>query len=84
MIAGYVMSNQPKDAGISSDEFAYGNTKIFVKSPETIFIMSEMLEQKIDPEGYKQKMLQLKQVEKLAEKQKKKAMGGLKTQCIVM
>lgn len=36
---------------ISPDEFGFGKTKIFVKSPETIFAIEELLEQKVNPEG---------------------------------
>lgn len=36
---------------ITPDEFGFGKTKIFVKSPETIFTIEELLEQKVNPEG---------------------------------
>jgi len=68
---------------ISVDEFGIGKTKVFVKSPETIFMMSEMLEQKLDPEGYKKKIAEWKKVEKLAARQKAKT-AGLRPACLVM
>jgi len=68
---------------VSADEFGLGRTKIFVKSPETIFMMSEMLEQKLDPEGYKKKLQEFKKVERLAAKQKAKTQG-LRTKCSIM
>jgi len=80
-IINYVCS---VEATVNRDEFGYGKTKIFVRAPETIFLMSEMLEKKLDPEGYKLKQLELKKVEKLAEKQRKKQLGGMSTKCIVM
>jgi myosin-1 len=69
---------------ISEEEFGLGRTKIFVKSPETIFTMAEMLEQKLDPEGYKQKQQDFKKVERLASKNKRKADRGLGTKCSIM
>jgi len=40
-----------KNRNINAEEFGFGKTKIFVKTPETIWTLEEMLEQKLDPEG---------------------------------
>jgi len=71
-----------KQAQVSREEFGLGKTKIFVKSPETIWSMEELLEQKVDPEGYKLKVRAFKESEARA----KRAQGsvGLKAKCIVM
>ncbi|KAL6079610.1 Myosin-1 [Balamuthia mandrillaris] len=63
------------------EEFEEGKTKIFVKSPETIFILEEILYKRTDPEGYKLKVQEYKQREKLA--QQKQGKHGLKPKCIV-
>jgi myosin-1 len=67
---------------IDPEEFGVGKTKIFVKSPETIWFLEEKLEQKTDPEGYKLKVKAFKENEARA----KKAQGsiGLKPKCIIM
>lgn len=36
---------------VNTEELEEGKTKIFVKSPETIFLLEEKLFQKLDPEG---------------------------------
>jgi len=68
---------------VSSEEFCSGKTKIFVKSPETIFEMDELVFKKTDPEGYKKKMEEFKKVEKIAQKHKSK-LGTLGPRCVVM
>lgn len=70
-----------KKKEVDPSEFGIGRTKIFVKSPETIWLLEEMLEQKMDPEAYKQKVQQFKESEARA----KKAQGsvGLKPKCII-
>jgi len=67
---------------IEREEFGLGRTKIFVKSPETIFYLEELLEQKLDPEGYKLKVRQFKESEARA----KRAQGsvGLKQGCNII
>lgn len=79
-IYDYVVKRSKGD--IDAGEFGLGRTKIFVKSPDTIWKMEEMLEQKMDPEGYKLKVKNFKESEARA----KKAQGsvGLKNKCIVM
>jgi myosin heavy subunit len=64
---------------ITPDEFGFGKTKIFVKSPETIFTIEELLEQKVDPEGYKQKIKEYKESERRA----KAVQGRFKGRCLI-
>ncbi|KAM9954419.1 hypothetical protein ACTFIW_003961 [Dictyostelium discoideum] len=52
---------------INADEFEEGKTKVFVKNPETIFVMEDLLMQKIDPIGYKNRVQAYKENEKLAQ-----------------
>jgi len=67
---------------ILREEFGVGKTKIFVKSPETIFYLEELLMQKLDPEGYKLKVREFKESEVRA----KRAQGsvGLKQGCQIL
>ncbi|PRP86304.1 myosin IK [Planoprotostelium fungivorum] len=75
----WALGKFPKN--INSDEFEVGKTKIFVKSPDTIWFLEEQLEKKIDPEGYKLKLQAFKESEVRA----KKAQGsvGMKPKCII-
>jgi len=70
-----------KHKNFDADEFGIGRTKIFVKTPETIWALEEILEQKIDPEGYKLKVKAFKESEAKA----KRAQGsvGLKPKCVI-
>jgi len=68
-----------KVSTISPDEFACGKSKVFVKSPETIFTIEEMLEQKLDPEGYKTKVKEFKESERRA----KAKQGEFKARCVI-
>eukprot|EP01104_Vermistella_antarctica_P014278 TRINITY_DN445_c0_g1_i1.p1 TRINITY_DN445_c0_g1~~TRINITY_DN445_c0_g1_i1.p1 ORF type:complete len:606 (-),score=158.16 TRINITY_DN445_c0_g1_i1:126-1943(-) len=70
-----------KDINVA-EEFEEGKTKIFIKSPETIFILEDALYLKLDPEGYKEKTKAFKENEKLA--QSKQAKHSLKPKCVVM
>jgi len=65
-----------------SDEFEIGKTKLFVRNPETIWALEELLEQKLDPEGYKLKI----KVFKESEAKAKRAQGsvGLKPACVII
>jgi len=75
----WALGKYPKD--IQADEFSVGKTKIFVKSPETIWFLEEQMEKKLDPEGYKLKLQNFKESEARA----KKAQGsvGMKPKCII-
>eukprot|EP00026_Physarum_polycephalum_P004896 Phypoly_transcript_04920.p1 GENE.Phypoly_transcript_04920~~Phypoly_transcript_04920.p1 ORF type:complete len:608 (+),score=132.20 Phypoly_transcript_04920:90-1826(+) len=66
---------------IHADEFEEGKTKVFVRSPETIFLMEEALYKKQDPEGYKLKVKMYKENEKLA--QQKAGKNNLKGKCLI-
>jgi len=68
--------------GIASDEFEEGKTKIFVRNPETIYALEEILYKRTDPEGYAMKVKEYKNREKLA-KQAQKGRGGLKPKCSI-
>jgi hypothetical protein len=61
-------------------EFEEGKTKVFVKNPETIYFLEELLYKRTDPEGYKLKVHEYKQREKLAQRQGR---NGLKPKCIL-
>jgi len=71
-----------RDKTIEPDEFGYGKTKLFVKSPETIWKIEEMLEKKMDPQGYALKVKQFKEAERLAKS--KQGNVGLRTKCNLM
>jgi len=66
---------------ISSDEFEEGKTKIFVRSPETIWVLEDALFKKSDPEGYRLKLKAFKENEKLA--QQKAGKHSLKPKCLI-
>jgi hypothetical protein len=68
-----------KEIGV--DEFEEGKTKIFVRSPETIFVLEDRLFQKLDPEGYKTKVHQFKESERMA--QAKAGKHSLKPKCLI-
>lgn len=67
---------------LDANEFEEGKTKIFVRSPETIFMLEELLLKTQDPEAYKEKMKAFKESEKLA--QAKQGKHSMKTKCAVM
>lgn len=71
-----------KNQNIDINEFGFGKTKIFVKTPEIIWLLEELLEKKQDPEAYKAKVRAFQESEARA----KKAQGsvGLKTKCSIM
>jgi myosin-1 len=71
-----------KNKEVDPNEFGLGRSKIFVKSPETIWRLEEMLEQKLDPEGYKLKVKAFKESEAAAKR--KQGTVGLKPKCVVM
>jgi len=71
-----------KNKEILPEEFGLGRSKIFVKSPDTIWRLEEMLEQKMDPEGYKLKVKTFQQAEIAAKR--KQGTVGLKPKCLVM
>lgn len=70
-----------KYTDISADEFEEGKTKIFVRSPETIWLLEDRLFQKVDPEGYKDRLKAFKENEKLAKA--KEGSHSLKTRCLI-
>jgi hypothetical protein len=41
---------------ITRDQFGIGRSKVFVKDSETLFVMEDMLEKKMNPEAYKTKV----------------------------
>lgn len=70
-----------KYSDISADEFEEGKTKIFVRSPETIWLLEDRLFQKVDPEGYKDRLKAFKENEKLAKA--KEGSHSLKPRCLL-
>ena len=83
-IARFLASNQ--DYSIGQDEFGYGHTKLFIKSPTTIFLIEELREEAVDPEGYAAKKLAFEQAEAEAIQAARIAQRhtGTKNKCIVM
>jgi len=67
---------------IGADEIEEGKTKVFVRTPETIFILEELLYKRTDPEGYAQKVAEYQEREKVARQQARQ--GGFKKRCLVM
>jgi len=67
---------------LAADEFEEGKTKVFVKNPDTIFIMEEILFKITDPTGYKEQVKAFKESEKQA--MAKQGKHGLKPKCAVM
>lgn len=66
---------------IDPEEFEEGKTKVFVRSPDTIFVLEELLMQKLDPITYKERVKAYKENEKLV--QAKQGKHSLKTKCII-
>lgn len=67
---------------LNPEEFEEGKTKIFVRNPETIFTLEELLFRKMDPEGYKERVRAYKESEKQA--MQKAGKHSLKPKCLVM
>ena len=56
----------------------------YLSSHQTpFFLLEELLQQKIDPEGYKEKVRQFKQQEQKVKEARKKNVGSLKPQCLI-
>jgi len=62
-------------------EIEEGKTKVFVKTPETIFLLEELLYKRTDPEGYKLKVKEYKERERQIKQQQGK--NGLKPRCTI-
>ena len=52
-----------------NDEIHMGKSKIFVKSPESIFTLEDLRYKRVDPEGYKLQLKEFKEKEKAARQQ---------------
>jgi len=59
------------------DQYGYGKSKIFVKSPETIFMLDDELHKRVNPAEYEAKQKEFAQVAGLANKNRKGNMQGL-------
>jgi len=68
---------------VQASDWELGKTKIFVKNPETIFMMDEMVFMKTDPQGYKEKVQQFKEQEKKTAQARKQNLGSLKPKCLI-
>lgn len=77
-VAQFVDFITKKVPQISREEFGIGKSKVFIKDSETLFIMEEMLEKKLNPEAYKQKVEAFKESERKA-----KRLHGVKGKCII-
>jgi len=75
----WVKANVPD---IPHEEIEEGKTKVFVKTPETIFILEELLYKRTDPEGYALKVAEYKEREKVAQQQSRQ--GRYKKNCVMM
>lgn len=77
MIAQWVCHQRsPEGVTVTEDEFCCGKSKIFVKSPETIYFLEELLLQKLDPIAYEANVKAFKEVEKLANTNRQGLRGG--------
>ena len=56
--------------------------QIFVRSPESIFILEDLRLRRMDPEGYKEQLREYKEKEKIARQQLSKGSPGKK--CAIM
>jgi myosin-1 len=81
-ITEFVRAITAKMPNISADEFEEGKTKIFIKSPDTLFLLEEELMKVTDPQGYADKVRQYKESEKLAKA--KEGKHDLKRKCLLM
>ncbi|GBG24967.1 Myosin-1 [Hondaea fermentalgiana] len=61
-----------KHSEIAKSEFVFGHTRIFISSPETIFMLEEFREQQMDPAGYAAKVREYEQMEAAANRQEAK------------
>ena len=66
---------------VKASEFAFGQTKVFVRSPEVIFAMQQLLEQKHSPASYEAKAKEFQDIQKVAQR---RDTGGLKIFCLIM
>jgi myosin-1 len=66
---------------VDTSEFEEGKTKIFIKTPETIFLLEELLYKRTDPEGYKLKVQEYKERQKIAAQQARQ--GRYQRKCII-
>jgi len=67
---------------IPASEFEEGKTKIFIRSPDTLFVLEEHLFKITDPEGYRNQVKAFKESEKQA--MAKQGKHSLKPKCLVM
>jgi len=67
---------------VPASEFEEGKTKIFIRSPDTLFILEEHLFKVTDPEGYRNQVKAFKESEKQA--MAKQGKHSLKPKCLVM
>jgi len=80
-IQEFVAWVQKNLSDVDVNEFEEGKTKIFVKTPETIFYLEELLYKRTDPEGYKLKVKEYKERERQIKAQQGK--NGLRPKCLV-
>ena len=66
----YISRKHSSDIPMS--EWAFGQTKIFVSSPRTIFYLEELREERLDPVGYAQKVREHEQADRIVERQEAK------------
>merc|ERR1712137_736823 len=81
-VSDFVTRVSSKHKEIPASEFEEGKTKIFIRSPDTLFALEELLFKVTDPEGYKQQVRAYKESEKQA--MAKQGKHGLKPKCSVM
>lgn len=81
-VSDFVSRVSAKHKEIDASEFEEGKTKIFIRSPDTLFALEELLFKVTDPEGYKMQVRAYKESEKQA--MAKQGKHGLKPKCSVM
>ena len=57
---------------VPDSEWCFGKSKIFVSSPQTVFLLEEYREEAIDPKGYADKVREHERMEQAAAKQEAK------------
>merc|ERR1712137_5345 len=67
---------------VPANEFEEGKTKVFIRSPDTLFLLEEHLFKITDPEGYRTQVKAFKESEKQA--MAKQGKHSLKPKCLVM
>mmetsp|Transcript_2526 Transcript_2526/g.4171 ORF Transcript_2526/g.4171 Transcript_2526/m.4171 type:complete len:743 (-) Transcript_2526:166-2394(-) len=78
-----ISKKHPSD--VPSDQWCFGRSKIFVSSPQTVFLLEEYREQALDPKGYAARVAEHENMERAAERQENTvAKRGTARKCCVI